>query len=246
MPDKDDQTALNLSWTMPSASLHKEFVVSGRLVERRDKSSAQDAGFIVAPRKHAPLAEHPKDGKLLGFPVVHDNKPPEHYAGLPPAPEVLTLPELARRHVEGFDYAAVLNQLTDMGPGGRLLLYTSNGTLKRYELFEDPRICQDIPRGAVVQNLEQKPADMSGWRVHEFYIDAKGCLGEICSRCLRVCPDNAIHLRGIGADSFCEIDPTACKGCFICWVECTRKAADCILVDGKVFDSELRAAHFGQ
>jgi Pyruvate/2-oxoacid:ferredoxin oxidoreductase delta subunit len=148
--------------------------------------------------------------------------------------------------VEGLDYASVMNELTDMGPDGRLLLYSRDGKLVRHELFEDPRICKDIPRGGVVHNMEQKPADVSGWRVHEFYIDAKGCLGEVCTRCARVCPENAIHLRGVGADSFCEIDPTACKGCFICWVECTRKAADCILIDGKVFVSEMRAAHFGE
>ncbi len=219
------------------------------MVSRRDKSATTNPECIVAPRKQPSNAASEivgNDGKLLGFPVIHDMKNVEQYSGLMSAPEILTLVDLARREVEGLDYAAVMNQLTDLGPDGRLLLYLRDGKLVRYELFEDPRICKDIPRGAVVHNLEQQPADMSGWRVHEFYIDAKGCLGEICTRCARVCPENAIHLRGVGGDSFCEIDPTGCKGCFICWVECSRKAADCILVDGKVFISELRAAHFGQ
>ncbi len=235
------------SWNIPSCSRQKEFVVSGRIVSRRDKTT--NAECIVAPRKESPNGGKRlvgKDGKLLGFPVLYDTKTVEQYSGLLQAPEILTLVDLARREIEGLDYAAVMNDLTDLGPEGRLLLYFRDGKLIRFELFEDPRICKDIPRGAVVHNLEQKPADVSGWRVHEFYIDAKGCLGEVCTRCSRVCPENAIHLRGVGADSFCEIDPTACKGCFICWVECSRKAADCILVDGKVFDSELRAAHFGE
>src|SRR5581483_3655316 len=167
------------SWSIPSSNRHKEFVVSGRMVFPRDKTSGEE--FVIAPRKQAPSAAREqvgKDGKLLGFPVFHDNRPVEQYEGLLPAPEILTLVELARREIEGLDYAAVMNQLSDLGPDGRLLLYQRDGKLLRYELFEDPRICKDIPRGAVVHNLEQKPADVSGWRVHEFVIDPKGCLGE--------------------------------------------------------------------
>ena len=237
------------SWVIPSINNHKEFLVSGRMVFPRDRNAAEDSEGTDAPSKQPPNPTRQtlgSDGKLLGFPVLRDAKEAEQYSGLLQAPEILMLVELARREVEGLDYAAVMNELTDLGPEGRLLLYYRDEKLVRYELFEDPRICKDIERGAVVHNLEQKPADVSGWRVHEFLIDQKGCLGETCTRCVRVCPESAIHLRGVGADSFCEIDPTACKGCFICWVECTRKAADCILIDGKVFDSELRAAHFGE
>jgi Pyruvate/2-oxoacid:ferredoxin oxidoreductase delta subunit len=87
---------------------------------------------------------------------------------------------------------------------------------------------------------------VSGWRTHDFFIDLKGCLGDECGRCAIVCPESAIHLRGTGKGSFHEIDPLACKGCFICWVECFRTAADCILVDGKTFDPAMRAKHFGE
>lgn len=116
----------------------------------------------------------------------------------------------------------------------------------RHEVFEDPRICPDIHRGGVIENLAQKPKDVSGWRANEFFIDQKGCLGDECGRCAVMCPENAIHLRGEGKGSFQEIDPLACKGCFICWVECVRTAADCILVDGKTFDATMRAKHFGE
>jgi Pyruvate/2-oxoacid:ferredoxin oxidoreductase delta subunit len=61
-----------------------------------------------------------------------------------------------------------------------------------------------------------------------------------------MCPESAIHLTGKGKSSFYEIDPLACKGCFICWVECYRTAADCIMVDGKTFDPGMRAKHFGE
>lgn len=237
------------SWVIPSPNEKKEFVVSGHMVSSRDKSSGSKQ-YVMAPHNEAPVASRQvvgKDGKLLGFPILRAADHIEQYSGMLQPPEILTLEELAKRGaVEGLDYNTVMNTLTDLGPDGRLLLYFRNGELVRHEVFEEPRICKDISRGAVVHNLEQKPPDVSGWRVHEFVIDQKGCLGEICTRCARVCPEAAIHLRGVGADSFCEIDPTACKGCFICWVECSRKAADCILVDGKVFISDLRAAHFGQ
>ena len=162
---------------IPGRSHHKQFVVSGRLVFSRDLVEPKTSGEAVAPQD-GPAASSQKtpggNGKLLGFPILHDLNDVERYCGLLQAPEVLTLEELARRQVEGLYYAAVLNQLADLGPDGRLLLYCRDGKLLRYELFENPRVCQDIERGAVVHNLDQKPADMSGWRVHEFYIDPKG------------------------------------------------------------------------
>lgn len=249
MIENDSNHRTQGSASLPNISRHKDYEISGPLVIQRDKSTSANPDRVVAPHKPAHHAGEElvgKDGKLMGFPILHEALQPEHYSGLLQAPEILTLVDLARREIAGLDYARVMNDLTDLGPDGRLLLQFRDGKLVRHELFEDPRVCKDIPRGAVVHNLEQKPVDVSGWRVHEFYIDSKGCLGEVCSRCNRVCPENAIHLRGSGADSFCEIDQTACKGCFICWVECTRKAADCILIDGKVFVSEMRAAHFGE
>ena len=233
---------------LPTCNQHEEFVVQGRLVTTRPKH-AEPSSEVSPERRHPtpPEAQVPsRHMKVMGFPVTKNRKAPQRRSDLLQAPEILTLDELARRAIEGVDYATVMDELTDLGPDARLLLYYLNGKLVRQEVFEDPRICKDIQRGGVIHNFEQKPADVSGWRVHEFYIDSKGCLGEICSRCLRVCPESAIHMRGEGATSFCEIDQSACKGCYICWVECARKAADCILVDGKVFDSELRAHHFGE
>ncbi len=246
---KTDNTKPKLEpWILPTRNKEKEYVVSGRLVNIRDKNGSEASELSSTPSKPSatPRQAQGKDAKLFGLPGTIGVKNFQRRSDLPPAPEVLTLDQLARRSIEGLDYTSVMNELTDLGPEGRLLLRFRNGTLERHELFEDPRICKDIERGGVIHNLEQTPQDVSGWRVHEFYIDSKGCLGDVCSRCLRVCPENAIHLRGEGAGSFCEIDPTACKGCYICWVECTRKAADCILIDGKVFDSELRARHFGE
>ena len=227
----------------------KDFLVSGRLVFVRDKGAAQTPESLSPAPVVATASSRQHldgDGKLLGFPVIPDPKVLERRSDLEQAPLVLSLEELARHSIEGLDYSAAMDQLADLGPEGRIVLYYRKGKLFRHEVFEDPRVCKDVERGAVVHNLEQKAQDVSGWRVHEFYIDSKGCLGEICTRCVRVCPESAIHLRGDGATSFCEIDPAACKGCFICWVECTRKAADCIMIDGKVFDSQLRAAHFGE
>src|SRR5207248_603790 len=113
------------------------------------------------PVHHAGTELVGKDGKLLGFSVLQEALEPEHYSGLLQPPEILTLTDLARREVEGLDYAKVMNDLTDLGPEGRLLVQFRNGKLIRYELYEDPRICKDIPRGAVVHNLEQKAADVS-------------------------------------------------------------------------------------
>ena len=240
MEDKASGNGKPQERLLPTSNQHEEYVAQGRLVFARPRPSGLPG---------SPSTEHPqatKHSKIMGFPIPRTGKAPERRTDLLQAPEILTLDDFARRHIEGVDYAAVMNELTDLGPDARLLVYYRQGKLVRYEVFEDPRICKDIERGGVIHNFEQKPADVSGWRVHEFYIDSKGCLGEVCSRCLRVCPEDAIHLRGEGATSFCEIDQTACKGCYICWVECTRKAADCILVDGKVFDSELRARHFGE
>ena len=246
----DDTARQNLKlkpWMLPSSNQKKEFWVVGRLVFPRDKGSAATPGSPVpedsqGSRRSAPQGDH----KLLGFPVIHGRQVIARRTDLEEPPRILSLDELAGHALEGLDYPTVLNALADLGPEGRVVLFFRNGKLLRWETFEDPRICKDVERGAVIHNLEQKPPDMSGWRTHEFSIDSKGCLGELCARCVRVCPENAIHLRGEGASSFCEIDPTACKGCFICWVECVRKSADCILIDGKVFDSELRSAHFGE
>ena len=261
MGENKDSNGKQRTLTLPTPNQEEELLVSGRMVTMRAKSVSSAAAHASGPLKHSgPASKHGQhldevhthpplpsmEAKLLGFPITKSMGGPAKRTDLQQAPELLTLEEVARRSMEGLDHAEVLNRLTEMGPAGRLLLCYRNGKLVRHEIFEDPRVCKDIERGGVIYNLEQKPADMSGWRVHEFYIDSKGCLGELCFRCARVCPESAIHLRGQGASSFCEIDQAACKGCYICWVECTRKASDCILVDGKVFDSQLRARHFGE
>lgn len=247
MGDKDRPNPNEEPWALLSSSQHKEFWVSGRLVVPCDKASTATPAAPVSRDSQGSQRSVPHgDHKLLGFPVLRGPKASAKRPDLEEPPQILSLDELAGRAVEGLDYPAVMNALADRGPEGRVVLFWRHGTLLRWETFEDPRICKDVERGAVIHNFEQKPPDMSGWRTHEFSIDSKGCLGEVCARCVRVCPENAIHLRGEGASSFCEIDPTACKGCYICWVECVRKSADCILIDGKVFDSQLRAAHFGE
>ena len=203
-----------------SPNRHKEFVVTGQFVTIRDI-------------KDAPANDETKK-------IEQGEK-----RFLSPA-EILTIEEVAKRPIDGLETAMILDQMSDMGPEARLFLYRPEGKAVRYEIFEDPRICVDIDRGAVIQNLREKPKDVSGWRTHEFFIDIKGCLGDECGRCAIVCPENAIHLVGQGKGSFHEINPLACKGCFICWVECVRTAADCILVDGKTFDPSMRAKHFGE
>ena len=234
-------------WKLTGGSHKKDFWVSGRLVYMRDKDAPPpDESALQAPPQEHHKASRDPNHKLLGFPIVRDFHVLERRTDLEEPPRVLSLAELASQAIEGLDYPAVMNEMADLGPDSRIALFFRNGKLLRYQVFEEPRICEDLERGAVIHNLEQKPQDVSGWRTHEFAIDSKGCLGEVCARCLRVCPENAIHLRGDGSGSFCEIDPSACKGCFICWVECSRKSADCIVVDGKVFDSELRSAHFGE
>lgn len=205
---------------LPSANLRKEFVVNGDLVEIRDR--------VVG---HTPEAS---EGAGFSRPTL-----------LSP-PEFLTIDEVARTPINGVDTARVLSEMADVGPQARLFVYRPEGKVVRYEVFEDPRVCLDVNRGAVIENLKEKPKDVSGWRTHDFFIDVKGCLGDECGRCAIVCPENAIHLMGKGKGSFHEIDPLACKGCFICWVECVRTAADCILVDGKTFDPGMRAKHFGE
>jgi Pyruvate/2-oxoacid:ferredoxin oxidoreductase delta subunit len=245
---KEDQKRNNgRLWRLPTQDGVKDYWISGRLVYLRDKGSEPPSGaqLQTLPPEHYKRSRGPEH-KLLGFPVVHDIRSLAPRQDLQQPPQILSLAELARQAIEGLDYNKVMNDLADMGPDARIALFFRDGKLLRYQIFEEPRICEDIQRGAVIHNLEMKPQDVSGWRTRDFSIDSKGCLGEVCARCLRVCPENAIHLRGDGASSFCEIDPTACKGCFICWVECSRKSADCILVDGKVFDSELRSAHFGE
>lgn len=203
-----------------SPNRRKEFVVTGQLVELRDRpdvggSEQEEASQSSGGKPFAP-------------------------------PEVLTIEEIARATIDGIDSKRVLSEMADVGPEARLFLYRPEGKTVRYEVFEDPRICLDLHRGAVIENLKEKPKDVSGWRTHDFFIDLKGCLGDECGRCAIVCPESAIHLRGTGKGSFHEIDPLACKGCFICWVECFRTAADCILVDGKTFDPGMRAKHFGE
>lgn len=203
-----------------SPNRHKEFIVTGQLVEMRDRPDAR------APEERE--QEAGQRGKLLS------------------PPEFLTIEEVARAPIDGIDTARVLSEMADVGPDARLFVYRPEGNVIRYEVFEDPRVCPEVNRGAVIENLKEKPKDVSGWRTHDFFIDVKGCLGDECGRCAIVCPENAIHLMGKGKGSFHEIDPLACKGCFICWVECVRTAADCILVDGKTFDPGMRAKHFGE
>ncbi|HXG51090.1 MAG TPA: hypothetical protein VNN77_06780 [candidate division Zixibacteria bacterium] len=203
-----------------SASRYKEFVVDGQLVAMRDKRDRAPA--------RAPAADEAARARRL------------------PRAEILTIEEVAAQPIEGLDTTALLKEMANVGPEARLLLYRVEGSVTRHEVFEDPRICHDLHRGAVIENLAEKPKDVSGWRTHEFSIDIKGCLGEECGRCAVMCPENAIHLVGKGKGSFHEIDPLACKGCFICWVECFRTAADCILVDGKTFDPAMRVKHFGE
>jgi Pyruvate/2-oxoacid:ferredoxin oxidoreductase delta subunit len=206
--------------TLLSPNRRKEFIVTGQLVDVRDRC---DPGALE--QKEQPRSEKAKP--------------------LSP-PEILNIEEVARTHIDGIDSNQILSAMADVGPEARLFLYRAEGKPVRYEVFEDPRICHDIHRGAVIENLKEKPKDVSGWRTHDFFIDLKGCLGDECGRCAIVCPENAIHLMGKGKGSFHEIDPLACKGCFICWVECFRTAADCILVDGKTFDPGMRVKHFGE
>lgn len=203
-----------------SLNRHREYVVTGRLVEMRERRD----GGAPAPSEHT-------EGQPAKFSA---------------APQILTIEEVARSPVDGIDTAKVLSAMADIGLEARLFVYRPEGQAVRCEIFEDPRVCPEIHRGAVIENLKEKPKDVSGWRTHDFFIDLKGCLGDECGRCAIVCPENAIHLRGKGKGSFHEIDPLACKGCFICWVECVRTAADCILVDGKTFDPGMRAKHFGE
>jgi hypothetical protein len=78
------------TWNIPTVSRHKDFVVSGRMVFQSDKTAGSEC--VVAPRKAPPSAAKDqvgKDGKLLGFPIFHDNRPVEQYEGLLPAPEIL-------------------------------------------------------------------------------------------------------------------------------------------------------------
>lgn len=205
---------------LPSLNQRKDFVVDGQLVEVRDRAD------VGTPRTQEPTASSRK-------------------AFLSP-PEFLTIEELARTPIDGIDTQRLLSEMGDLGPQARLFVHRPEGKVIRCQVFEDPRVCLEVNRGAVIENLKEKPKDVSGWRTHDFFIDVKGCLGDECGRCAVVCPENAIHLMGKGAGSFHEIDPLACKGCFICWVECIRTAADCILVDGKTFDPGMRAKHFGE
>jgi Pyruvate/2-oxoacid:ferredoxin oxidoreductase delta subunit len=211
-------------WILPSVCQEKEFVVQGNLATARDWKGA-------SPAPPAPAGDPgAAGGPPGGFPMT----------------EVLTAEQVAGADLPGLDRIGLLRAMNALGPDARLLLLRRGDQVIRHEVFRDPRICRDVNPGAVIENLTQPLADRSGWRVQEFYIDPKGCLGDECGRCAIVCPENAIHLRGSGKGSFHEIDPAACKGCFICWVECVRTAADCIVIDGKTFDPGLRARHFGE
>lgn len=210
-------------WILPSVCHEKEFVVHGNLVTVRDREAASAGRAALA-------GDRGGGGRAGGFPVA----------------QVLTMEEAAVADLPGLDRMTLLREMSALGPDARLFVWRRGTEVARYELFQDARVCRDVNAGAVIENLEQPPADRSGWRVHEFYIDPKGCLGDECGRCAIVCPESAIHLRGSGKGSFHEIDPAACKGCFICWVECVRTAADCILVDGRTFDPPMRARHFGE
>ena len=204
---------------LDSKNRHVEFIAAGRLVTMRAREAegeTEDRGLRIEDR--AEIC----------------------------APEILAIDEVAGQAIDGIDSKAILSRMADIGPEARLFLYRPQGKAVRAEVFEDPRICPEINRGAVIENLKEKPKDVSGWRTHDFIIDTKGCLGDECGRCAVMCPENAIHLMGKGKGSFHEIDPLACKGCYICWVECYRTAADCILVDGKTFDAAMRAKHFGE
>ncbi len=205
---------------LESPNRHKDFVVSGSLVTLRDR---REKPFPGPTEEIARIR-----GKVLT------------------RGEILTIEEVATRPIDGLDMAKILSAMADIGPEARLFIYRAEGKVVRHEVFQDPRVCTDIHRGAVIENLTEKPKDVSGWRTHEFFIDTKGCLGDECGRCAIVCPESAIHLRGKGKGSFHEIDPLACKGCYICWVVCVRTAADCILVDGKTFDPGMRGKHFGE
>jgi Pyruvate/2-oxoacid:ferredoxin oxidoreductase delta subunit len=204
---------------LSSPNRHKDFIVTGQIVEMRDRAGS-----------------HPAASVEPGGGAKQTLSPPEFF----------TIDEVARTPIDGVDTARVLSEMADLGSQARLFVYRPQGKVIRHQVFEDPRICLEVNRGAVIENLEEKPKDVSGWRTHDFFIDVKGCLGDECGRCAVVCPENAIHLMGKGKGSFHEIDPLACKGCFICWVECVRTAADCILVDGKTFDPGMRAKHFGE
>lgn len=203
-----------------SRNRHKEFLVEGQFVTLRD-------------RRNPPAAD------------PTEKQEPSMRRSVAP-PEILTIEEVARQPIDGVDTHDILDRMANIGPEARFFVYRRDGKVARSEIFDDPRVCPDINRGAVVENLKERPKDVSGWRTHDFFIDTKGCLGDECGRCAIMCPENAIHLMGKGKGSFHEIDPLACKGCFICWVECYRTAADCILVDGKTFDPGMRAKHFGE
>lgn len=219
MEDKQTLAPEGENQALPTINRHKEFIVSGQMVTIQ----AREVPAVPAPSNHGEQVK-------------------KH---LRPA-EILTIEEVARQPIDGIDTPKILSDMGDIGPQARLFLYRPEGHAIRHEVFEDPRICLDVHRGAVIENLAEKPRDVSGWRTREFFIDTKGCLGDECGRCAIMCPENAIHLRGQGKGSFHEIDPLACKGCFICWVECVRTAADCILVDGKTFEPVMRSKHFGE
>ena len=69
------------------------------------------------------------------------------------AGEILTIEQVAAKSIDGLDMAKILSAMGDIGPEARLFVYRPNGKLARYEVFADPRVCVDIHRGAVIENL---------------------------------------------------------------------------------------------
>src|SRR3972149_9570994 len=139
---------------LESPNKHKDFVVSGSLVSIRDRQNNPAAAQAEA----APKAE----GKVLT------------------AGEILTIEEVAAKSIDGLDMAKILSAMGDIGPEARLFIHRPNGKLARHEVFADPRVCVDIHRGAVVENLTEKPKDVSGWGPPPLFIDTRGCLGDEC------------------------------------------------------------------
>ncbi|MBI1994111.1 MAG: hypothetical protein HYS67_06810, partial [Deltaproteobacteria bacterium] len=121
--------------TLVSPNRHKEFVVTGDLVEIRDREDQ--------PSKTEDGAQ---PSSILN--------PPSSRLQLP---QILTIEEVARSPVDGIDTAKALSAMADIGPEARLFVYRPEGQAVRCEIFEDPRVCPEIHRGAVIENLKEKP-----------------------------------------------------------------------------------------
>src|SRR5574341_1152383 len=115
-----------------SPNRHREYVVTGRLVEirdRQDQSSKTEDGAQPSSIVNPPSSR-------------------------PCPPQILTIEEVARSPVDGIDTAKALSAMADIGPEARLFVTRAEGQAARYEIFEDPRVCPEIHRGAVIENLE--------------------------------------------------------------------------------------------